>query len=270
MAGADPETVSERALERGKDQLGTLGSGNHFLEIEVVEELFDEKAAAAFGLVPGPDLRADPQRLPGLRLPGLRRLPGPDGQASSGEIGIALPDRQLACARLNSARGREYLAAMACAANYAWANRQILMHRTREIFEKTLGDGAAGAGDAASLRCLPQHRQDRDASGGRERRPASASTGRGRPGPFRRGTRPFRRPTGSVGQPVLIPGDMGTGSYVLAGTERAFTETFREHLSWRGPGDEPDAGRQVEPRPVDSEGDGGPRRDRHVLRRRGR
>jgi tRNA-splicing ligase RtcB len=140
MEGADPEKVSERALERGKEQLGTLGSGNHFLEIEVVEEIFNEEAAAAFGLEQGRIAVAIHSGSRGLGYQVcddyLARM-----VKHVGEIGISLPDRQLACARLNSDRGRDYLAAMACAANYAWANRQILMHRTREIFEKTLEMG---------------------------------------------------------------------------------------------------------------------------------
>ncbi len=137
MPGADPEQVSARALERGKEQLGTLGSGNHFLEIEVVQEIFDKQAAEAFGLYKG---RIAVMIHSGSR--GLGYQVCDDYLAlmvkHAAETGIDLPDKQLACAYIQSERGRRYLAAMACAANYAWANRQILMHLTREIFEKTL------------------------------------------------------------------------------------------------------------------------------------
>jgi tRNA-splicing ligase RtcB len=224
MAGADPEKVSDRALLRGKEQLGTLGSGNHFLEIEVVEEIFDEQAAAAFGL--------EPEQICVLIHSGSRGFGYQvcdDYLAQmvkhAGEIGIDLPDRQLACARLNSTRGRDYLAAMACAANYAWANRQMLMHRTRETFEKALGMGPRELGmrllydvchNIAKIETLPVD--------GKEIRLCVHRKGATRAFPPGHPDVPpaYRK----VGQPVLIPGDMGTGSYVLAGTKGAFTETF--------------------------------------------
>ncbi|MCE5265809.1 MAG: RtcB family protein [Deltaproteobacteria bacterium] len=223
MAGADPATVSERALERGKDQLGTLGSGNHFLEVEVVEELFDEKTAAAFGLFPDQIcvLIHTGSRGFGYQVCDdylVRMVKHLD------EIG-PLPDRQLACARLNSARGQEYLAAMACAANYAWANRQILMHRTREVFERTLGKGPRQLGmrllydvchNIAKVEKLPVD--------GEETRLCVHRKGATRAFPPGHPSVPQAYRT--VGQPVLIPGDMGTGSYVLAGTEQAFQESF--------------------------------------------
>jgi len=224
MAGADPDTVSDRALERGKDQLGTLGSGNHFLEIEVVEEIFDDAAAAAFGLAPGQVcvLIHSGSRGLGYQVCDdyLARM-----VKHIHEIGIPLPDRQLACARLSSPRGRDYLAAMACAANYAWANRQMLMHRTRETFEQTLGMSPRELGmrllydvchNIAKIETLPLN--------GQEIRLCVHRKGATRAFPPGHAALPhaYRK----AGQPVLIPGDMGTGSYVLAGTERAFTETF--------------------------------------------
>jgi tRNA-splicing ligase RtcB (3'-phosphate/5'-hydroxy nucleic acid ligase) len=224
MTGADPEKVSDRALERGKDQLGTLGSGNHFLEIEVVEEIFDAQAAAAFGLEVG---QVAVMIHSGSR--GLGYQVCDDYLARmvkhSGEIGIELPDRQLACALISSARGQDYLAAMACAANYAWANRQLLMHRTREIFERTLGMSPRDLGmrllydvchNIAKIETLPL--------AGKEVRLCVHRKGATRAFPPGHAALPqaYRK----VGQPVLIPGDMGTGSYVLAGTERAYTETF--------------------------------------------
>ncbi len=224
MAGADPDRVSDRALERGKDQLGTLGSGNHFLEIEVVEEIFDGAAAAAFGLTPGQIcvLIHSGSRGLGYQVCDdyLARM-----VKHIDEIGIPLPDRQLACARISSPRGRDYLAAMACAANYAWANRQMLMHLTRETFERTLGMGPRELGmrllydvchNIAKIETLPLE--------GREVRLCVHRKGATRAFPPGHAALPqaYRK----VGQPVLIPGDMGTGSYVLAGTQRAFTETF--------------------------------------------
>ncbi len=224
MEGADPEKVSERALERGREQLGTLGSGNHFLEIERVEEIFDADAAAAFGLEAGQIAVAIHSGSRGLGYQVcddyLARM-----VKHVGEIGVDLPDRQLACARLSSNRGQDYLAAMACAANYAWANRQILMHRTREVFEKTLRMGPRDLGmrllydvchNIAKIETLPV--------GGREVRLCVHRKGATRAFPPGHAALPLRYR--KAGQPVLIPGDMGTGSYVLAGTERAFAESF--------------------------------------------
>ncbi len=224
MEGADPEKVSERALERGKEQLGTLGSGNHFLEIEVVEDIYDEEAAAAFGLEKGRIAVAIHSGSRGLGYQVcddyLARM-----VKHMGEIGISLPDRQLACARLNSDGGRDYLAAMACAANYAWTNRQILMHRTRETFERTLGMGPRDLGmrllydvchNIAKIETLPVE--------GKDVRLCVHRKGATRAFPPGHAALPPRYR--KTGQPVLIPGDMGTGSYVLAGTQRAFTETF--------------------------------------------
>ncbi|MBI4632362.1 MAG: RtcB family protein [Deltaproteobacteria bacterium] len=224
MAGADPDKLSSRALERGRDQLGTLGSGNHFLEIEVVEEIYDEAAAQAFGLVKNQVavLIHSGSRGLGYQVCDdyLARL-----VKHMGETGIELPDRQLACARLDSARGRDYLAAMACAANYAWANRQILMHRTRETFEKTLGKSPREIGmrllydvchNIAKMETLPVE--------GKEMRLCVHRKGATRA--FPPGHPALPASYRAAGQPVLIPGDMGTGSYVLAGTRKAFEETF--------------------------------------------
>jgi tRNA-splicing ligase RtcB len=224
MAGADPEMVSARALERGREQLGTLGSGNHFLEIEVVEDIFDKEAATAFGLEMG--------QIAVLIHSGSRGLGYQvcdDYLARMvkhvGDLGVSLPDRQLACAYLDSPRGKEYLAAMACAANYAWANRQMLMHWTRETFERTLRKGPRELGmrllydvchNIAKIETFPLD--------GKEvplcvhRKGATRAFPPGHPA--------LPAQYSKAGQPVLIPGDMGTGSYVLAGTEKAFTETF--------------------------------------------
>jgi tRNA-splicing ligase RtcB (3'-phosphate/5'-hydroxy nucleic acid ligase) len=224
MAGADPEMVSARAIERGREQLGTLGSGNHFLEIEVVEEIFDKKAAAAFGL-------AEDQICvlihSGSR--GLGYQVCDDYLARMvkhlGELEISLPDRQLACAYLTSNRGKEYLAAMACAANYAWANRQMMMHWTRETFERTLKKGPRDLGmrllydvchNIAKIETF--NVDGKDVKLCVHRKGATRAFPPGHPA--------LPQAYSNTGQPVLIPGDMGTGSYVLAGTEKAFAETF--------------------------------------------
>ncbi len=222
--GADPGTVSQRALERGREQLGTLGSGNHFLEIEVVDEVFDDKAAAIFGLEKGQVAVLIHSGSRGLgyqvcddylaRL--VKGIPG---------LGFFLPDRQLACTYLDSREGKEYYAAMACAANYAWANRQLLMHWTRETFERALHKNPVELGmrlvydvchNIAKFEEFPV--EGRNVRVCVHRKGATRSFPPGHPSV----PEVYRR----AGQPVLIPGDMGTGSYVLAGTERAFQETF--------------------------------------------
>jgi len=224
MAGADPDKVSDRALERGRDQLGTLGSGNHFLEIEVVSEIYDGPAAEAFGLEAGQICVLIHSGSRGL---GYQICDDYLAQMVRHvhEIGIPLPDRQLACALLTSDRGRDYLTAMACAANYAWANRQMLMHLTRETFEKTLGMNPRDLGmrllydvchNIAKIETLPLT--------GKNVRLCVHRKGATRAFPPGHPALPaaYRK----AGQPVLIPGDMGTGSYILAGTDRAYMETF--------------------------------------------
>ncbi len=224
IADADPEMVSTRALERGREQLGTLGSGNHFLEIEVVEKIFDATAASAFGLEEG--------QITVLIHSGSRGLGYQvcdDYLARMvkhlGELNIPLPDRQLACAYLDSPRGKEYLAAMACAANYAWANRQMLMHWTRETFEHVLKKGPRELGMRLLYDvCHNIAKIETCVVDGKETTLCVHRKGATRAFPPGHSALPARYR--KVGQPVLIPGDMGTGSYVLAGTEKAFAETF--------------------------------------------
>jgi tRNA-splicing ligase RtcB len=224
IAGADPEMVSARALERGREQLGTLGSGNHFLEIEVVEKIFDATAASAFGLEEG--------QIAVLIHSGSRGLGYQvcdDYLARMvkhlGELKHPLPDRQLACAYLDSPRGKEYLAAMACAANYAWANRQMLMHWTRETFEHVLKKGPRDLGMHLLYDvCHNIAKIETCVVDGKETPLCVHRKGATRAFPPGHPALPARYR--NVGQPVLIPGDMGTGSYVLAGTEKAFAETF--------------------------------------------
>ena len=224
LPGADPEAVSERALERGKDQVGTLGSGNHFLEVEIVEEIFDRDVASALGIEVG---QVAVLIHSGSR--GLGHQVCDDYLAKLvkhvDKIGIKLPDRQLACAYIQSTEGQQYLSAMACAANYAWANRQMLMHWTGEALEKALGMGPRELGmrlvyDVChNIAKIEEHIVD-----GKKmtlcvhRKGATRAFPPGHPALPQK----FRK----TGQPVLIPGDMGTGSYVLVGTEKAMEKTF--------------------------------------------
>ncbi len=224
MAEADPSVISERALDRGAKQLGTLGSGNHFLEVGVVDQIYDDRAARAFGLFQ--------DQVTVLLHSGSRGLGYQvcdDSLAFMAKhvktLGIQLPDRQLACAMIRSEAGQRYFAAMACAANYAWANRQILLHRARETFQQVLGIGP---------RDLAMH-QVYDICHNIAKREIHTVDGKARTVCVHRkgATRAF--PPGhpaiceayrQTGQPILIPGDMGTASYVLAGTQTAMDESF--------------------------------------------
>jgi tRNA-splicing ligase RtcB len=224
IRGADPETVSERAYKRGHDELGTLGSGNHFLEIQTVEEIYDHKIAGAFNLFEG--------QLTVLIHSGSRGFGHQicdDFLKEMGtrvrESGFDLPDRQLACAYINSEIGKRYLSAMACAANYAWANRQIIMHWTRETFEEVLEISPRELrmellyDVCHNIAKIEEHVvKKKEATLCVHRKGATRSLPPGHPNV----PEIYR----TVGQPVLIPGDMGTHSYVLAGSQRALDETF--------------------------------------------
>jgi tRNA-splicing ligase RtcB len=225
MPGADPAWVSDRALERGRKQLGTLGSGNHFLEIEVVEEIFDRRVASAFGLTAEGQVAVAIHT--GSRGFGyqvcddyLARM-----VKHSRALDFSLPDRQLACAYLASDEGKEYMAAMACAANYAWVNRQILMHWTAQTFEKTLQRSPRDIGMRLVYDvCHNIAKVEEFEVEGRKRLVCVHRKGATRALPPRHPALPevYRQ----VGQPVLIPGDMGSGSYVLVGTDKSLEQTF--------------------------------------------
>ena len=220
LAGADPSLVSERALERGQSQLGTLGSGNHFAELQYVAEIYDEAVAKAFGL--------ERDQITVMIHSGSRGL---GHQVCEDHLrimirvaqkyGIELPDRQLCCAPLRSPEGREYLGAMSAAANFAFANRQVMAHRVRESLAEALRIGA----DAIALRtvydvCHNIAKFETFPSGQVcvHRKGATRAYPAGHP----------QTPSAyrAVGQPVLIPGDMGRYSYVLVGTDGAYRETF--------------------------------------------
>jgi tRNA-splicing ligase RtcB len=224
MAGANPDKVSRRALERGAPQLGTLGAGNHFLEIQEVEEIYDEAAARVFGIVRGGITVMIHTGSRGLGYQvcddNVRDL----GQAVQ-KYGIELPDRQLACAPIESPEGKDYFAAMVCAANYAWANRQAITHWVREAFCQILGKTPDQLGmhliyDVAhNIAKIEEHTVD-----GVRKNVCVHRKGATRAFPPGHAVLPERYK--SLGQPVLIPGDMGTNSYLLLGTQKAFEETF--------------------------------------------
>jgi tRNA-splicing ligase RtcB len=220
LRGADPSAVSDRARQRGKDQLGTLGSGNHFAEVQAVEEIFDEQAADIFGLKKG--------RVVVLIHTGSRGLGHQVCtdyldlmQTAMRKYGIQVIDRQLACVPIRSAEGQQYLKAMAAAANFAFANRQMITHWVREAFRRVLGKGDLRLvyDVAHNIAKEEEHLVD-----GTLRRVLVHRKGATRAFPAGRSEIPARYR--SVGQPVLIPGSMGTSSYVLVGTEQAMEETF--------------------------------------------
>jgi len=220
---ADPDAISRRAVERGSSQLGSLGSGNHFVELGRVTELYDEATAAAFGL-----------ELDGLTVmihtgsrglghqvcdDFIRRL-----SQVSAKYGLRLPDRQLACAPVQSPEGEQYLGAMGAAANFAFANRQVIGHHVREALEEALGLGPAELrlqlvyDICHNIAKLEEHEVD-----GRKRRLCVHRKGATRALPPGDARLPdiYR----ATGQPVLVPGDMGRASYVLVGRPGA-AETF--------------------------------------------
>ena len=217
LAGADPAAVSARAKTRGHDQLGTIGSGNHFLEVQEVDEVCDAKAARALGLTAGQvtvlihtgsrglghQVCTDYVRLMDEVMPGY---------------GIRLPDRELACAPIGSPEGQRYLGAMGAAANFAWSNRQVITHRVRGVFQRcfgTAGDLRLAYDVAHNMAKLEQHGGERLCV---HRKGATRAFGPSHPetpGRYR-----------EVGQPVFIPGSMGTASYVLVGTDEALGLSF--------------------------------------------
>ena len=220
IEGALPEKGSDKALKRGRPQLGTLGSGNHFLEVQRVEQIFDEETAKAFGVKKdnitvmihcgsrgfGHQVASDYIKVMGSAV---------------GKYNIPLIDRQLACAPLSSKEAKDYLGAMFCAVNYAFANRQIISHWTRESFAKVFEDIEMPLvyDVCHNIAKFEEHEID----GIKKtlcvhRKGATRAFGPGRmeiPAAYR-----------EVGQPVLIPGDMGTASYLLKGTKKAEEETF--------------------------------------------
>jgi tRNA-splicing ligase RtcB len=224
LSGADPDRVSERAVERGSGQCGTLGSGNHFLELQVVDEVFDEPAARAMGLVRE---RVCVMIHSGSRGLGyqvcddaLRSLRGVPEQ-----YGIHLPDGQLACAPVDSPHGERYLATMRAAGNFAWCNRQLLMWQAREVFAEHFGRPWPELGlelvyDVAhNIAKLEEHRVGATTKKVWVHRKGATRA-------FPAGHREIPQAYRAIGQPVLIPGDMGRASWVLAGMPGSMERTF--------------------------------------------
>ncbi|MEX2114814.1 MAG: RtcB family protein [Pirellulales bacterium] len=224
IAGAEPDYVSERALQRGYDQCGTLGSGNHFMEVQVVEAVFDDTAARAMGLAQGMVcvmIHSGSRGLgyqvcdDALRL--LRKAPE--------KYGIHLPDRQLVCAPIESPEGQHYLGAMCAAANFAWCNRQLLMWQARECFATVFNRSWEALGmnlvyDVAhNIAKLEEHAVD-----GAQKQVWVHRKGATRAFPAEHPETPDAYK--HIGQPVIIPGDMGRASWVLVGQPGSMEQTF--------------------------------------------
>ena len=219
LPGADPTAVSERARERGAGQLGTMGSGNHFVEVQRVARVFDEAAASAFGLGEGQVTVLIHSGSRGLghqvctdyvkRMDGVMR-----------RLAIELPDRQLACAPASSPEGQSYLAAMAAAANFAWANRQAIADAVRSAIARVLGrevaDGTQQVYDVAHNVAKVEPYDGRELLVHRK----------GATRAFPAGSAEIPQAYRDVGQPVFIPGSMGTSSFVLAGEPGAMELSF--------------------------------------------
>ena len=224
LPDADPDCMSQRALQRGGDQCGTLGSGNHFLEIQIVDKILDAPAAHTMGLQKDGVCVMIHSGSRGLgyqvcddALAALRKAPA--------KYGIELPDRQLACAPAQSPEGQAYLGAMRCAANYAWANRQLLMWQTREIFADFFGQSWESIemeliyDVAHNIAKMEEHEID-----GRRRLLCVHRKGATRA--FPPGHPDVPDQYGQIGQPVIIPGDMGRASWVLVGRPGSMERTF--------------------------------------------
>ena len=220
---ANPDNVSARAYERGKNQSGTLGSGNHFLEVQEIDEIYDESAASVFGLEKGQITLMIHSGSRGLGYQVCDEY-SRDFIRCLSKYNINVPDRQLACAPVNSEEGKAYLGAMRCAANYAWANRQCLMHLARLVFEKVFSMGPKDLGmdliyDVAhNIAKIEKYNID-----GREKTLCVHRKGATRAFPPGHPELPDKYK--KIGQPVIIPGDMGRNSYLLVGTRKA-EETF--------------------------------------------
>ncbi|MBI4385465.1 RtcB family protein [Candidatus Parcubacteria bacterium] len=218
LEDAQPEQVSSHAKNRGRDQLGTMGAGNHFVEVERVDRIYDEAAAQALGLWP--------DQVTVLIHTGSRGL---GHQVATDfiktmlrkmrEYGIELPDPQLAAVPLSKPEGGRYFSAMAAAANFAWANRQLITWEVRKAWQNVLG---VSGGRLRVVYDVAHNIAKRETYGGKDmlvhRKGATRAFGPGHP----EVPAPYR----DIGQPVLIPGSMGTASYVLVGTTRTMTETF--------------------------------------------
>jgi len=224
LAMADAELVSERALERGLKQVGTLGSGNHFLEIGRVEEIYTPRAAATVGLIPDQIVILIHTGSRGLGYQTCEDSLRAMNQAMA-KYGISLPDRQLACTPIQSPEGQDYLASMAAAANYAWANRQVVMSQAEKAFMKALDISPKELGFSLIYDvCHNIAKIEEHVVEGKKRRLCVHRKGATRA--FAPGHGQIPAAYREIGQPVLIPGDMGRYSYLLVGTQTAMEKTF--------------------------------------------
>ncbi len=224
IEGADPDKISPRAYERARDQLGTLGAGNHFIEVDVVDEVFDDTAAAAMGLFPGQIVA---QIHCGSR--GFGHQVCTDYVARFQKVvhkyNIQLPDRELVCAPLSSPEGQEYLAAMKGAANFAFCNRQLLTHLIRRSFDDALRGKVSNSSIyqiydiAHNMAKIEEHEVD-------GRRMTVCVHRKGATRAFGPGSPVLPAVYRAIGQPVLVPGSMGTASWVLVGTEGSMAQSF--------------------------------------------
>jgi len=230
MPGADPDAVSRTAKQRQLKQVGTLGSGNHYVEVQVVDEIYDEEAARAFGLAVGQvtimlhtGSRALGHQIGTDYLPFLER--------AARKYNIPIRDRELVCAPIESPEGRQYYAAVMAGANTAFANRQVLTHLIREALHKALGVAPESIRTVYEIAHNTVKFEEHEVNGRRKRllvhrKGATRAFGPGRPEIPER----YR----SVGQPVLVGGTMGTASYVLRGTEKGMRDTFGSALHGAG------------------------------------
>ncbi|MGC8913132.1 MAG: RtcB family protein [Thermoplasmata archaeon] len=225
LASADSSFVSDKAIQRGMPQLGTLGAGNHFLEVQKVEEIYEPEIARIFGITAKDQIVVMIHT--GSRGAGHQIATDYIAKMANAarKYNIHLEDKQLACAPVNSPEGEEYLKAMACGANYAWANRQLILHWVRESFQKVFKNSA----EALDMHviydvCHNIGKIEEHEIEGRRRKVVVHRKGATRA--FAMERREIPLPYRKIGQPVLIPGDMGTSSYLLVGTELAMKETF--------------------------------------------
>ncbi len=223
LEGADPGALSDRALDRGKSQVGTLGSGNHFAEVQAVEEIYDEEAARAFGLEVGKTAFMIHSGSRGLGYQVCDDYLETMIDAAE-KYGIHLPDRQLCCAPVRSEEGQRYLRAMACGANYAFANRQMMAHKARSVFGQLFGESASDSMRTVYDVCHNIAKFEEHEVDGETRRVCVHRKGATRAFPPGHEELPPRYR--GTGQPVLVPGDMGRYSYVAVGTPEGYGETF--------------------------------------------
>jgi tRNA-splicing ligase RtcB len=215
LEGADSRHVSDRAKQRGHDQVGTLGGGNHFVEVQVVDAVFDERAATAMGLAPGIVtvlIHTGSRGLGHQVCTDYVRVM----DRSIARFGIVLPDRQLACAPLSSTEGKSYFAAMCAAANFGWCNRQVIAHRVRQVFARLL----AGKLDGGELR-LAYDIAHNTAKIERHGHRLVCVHRKGATRAFGPSSEELPAAYRGIGQPVFIPGSMGTASFVLVGTDES-------------------------------------------------